>query len=249
MRGIRIGGCLLLALGIASLARATTSAEGTLDEIRAAHARVRDLVTVVERSEIRKEELRRMRGNASGALEFETVKLQFMAPDRLRIEGKRGILPVTVVENGNTQVIRLGPGIKKKNDLTGLARRKQGGLEFGLLSDQVWQDYQVTMAGTDTFESTPCVVLRLQARGDRPGSSFQKLWVDATTHRVVRRDRYTGDEKLKSRQVFREPFRTPAGTWLSRRIEVYSQYGKFAGALTLTDARVNQGLAESLFRT
>jgi hypothetical protein len=165
----------------------------------------------------------------------------------MRMEGKRGLVPVTMVENGSIQCIRLAFGIKRRLDHSANPRRKQGGLEFGLLSGQVWQDYAVAIVGRESWDNQPTIVLEVKVRTD-PTGGYHKVWVDAETFRVVRRDRLTGDGKLKYRQVFRDPFRSPAGTWLSRRIEIHNQFEKFVGALVLTEIRVNEGLDAGLFR-
>lgn len=224
------------------------AAEDPLPAMRESHSSVRDLVVQVERQEVRQSELQRMKRSATTALEFTRIKLFFMAPDRLRLEGKYGLVPVTMIENGNVKVYRFGLGVKRRRDFTGEPGKKQGGLEFGLLAGSVWQDYQVTLSGREQGEQRPALVLSLKARADRNGS-YYKLWVDAETFRVLRRDRLAGDGTLKHRYLFRQPFRTPAGAWLSRRIEIYNQDGKFVGALALTGFQVNQGLAESLFGT
>jgi outer membrane lipoprotein-sorting protein len=245
----RLTALLIMGVGLLLTPLRGAPAQGTLADIRASHARVRDMVLEVQRKEVREAELRRMQRSAGSMLEFSRLKVLFMAPDRIRFEGRRGLVPVTVVQNGNVQVVRFGLGLKSRQDLAKAVRRKQSGLEFGLLPGEVWDDYAVTEAGTEEWDGHEALVLQLRAHGERQGSSFQKVWVDPQTHRVVRRDRFSGDGKLKTRQVFKDPYRSPAGTWLSKRIEVYNQNGKFVGALEVTDIRVNEGVAESLFRT
>jgi outer membrane lipoprotein-sorting protein len=241
---------VLLAVGLLGAVRAARSGEESiLGEIRASHARVTDMVCVVERKEFREGELKRSDKNTSTVLEFSRLKVCFKAPDRLRFEGKRGLVPVTLIQNGPTQVIRLSLGIKKTRDMSDEVRNKRSGLDFGLLAGQVWQDFNVVVAGNEAWENRHAVVLRLAARGDRPDSSFQKVWIDTETLRVLCRERFKGSGQLKDRQVFRDPIRLPGGTWISRRIEVSNQAGRFLGALELSQFEVNQGLADSLFRT
>jgi outer membrane lipoprotein-sorting protein len=240
---------VLLAVGLVCLAQGARSAdESILSELRASHARVTDLVCVVERKEVREGELKRSDKNTNMVLEFSRLKLYYKAPDRLRIEGKRGLVPVTLVQSGHTQVVKLGLGIKKSRDMSDEVRNKRSGLDIGLLSGQVWQDFDVTVVGHETWENQPATVLRIAARGDRPGSSFQKLWIDPESLRMMCRERFRGNGQLKDRQVFREPVRLPGGTWLSRRIEVSNQAGRFVGALALGQFEVNQGVADNLFR-
>src|SRR5206468_924676 len=141
-------------------------------------ARIHDVVIEAERTELHERELKQMEGNAGSFLQFARARLYYMAPDRLRMEGRRGLIPVTVVVNGNIQVVRFGPGIKNRRDLSDAIRRKPTGLEFGLLSGDVWQDYTVTEIGSEEWEGRPAILLHLQVRGERPDSSFQKVWVD-----------------------------------------------------------------------
>jgi outer membrane lipoprotein-sorting protein len=241
--------CAVLAIGLLWAARgATGGEESAVVEMRAAHARIADMVFVVVRKEVHEDELRRSGKNTNTILEFSRLKVYYKAPDRLRLEGKRGLVPVTLIQNGSTQVIRMSLGIKKKRDMSDEVRNKLSGLEFGLLSGQLWQDFNVVVVGTETWEDRRAVVLRLAARGDRPGSSFQKIWVDAESLRVLCRERFAGNGASKGREVFRDPVRLPGGTWISRRVEVSNQAGKFVGALELSGFEINQGLEDSLFR-
>jgi outer membrane lipoprotein-sorting protein len=153
-----------------------------------------------------------------------------------------------MVENGNTKLYRLGGALKKRRDVTGDPGKKQGALSFGVLSGEIWDDYAVSLQGKEECEGRPALVLALRANAD-PKGSYHVVWVDAENCRVLRRDRLDGDGALKHRHVFRNPFRSPAGTWLSRRVEVFNQFGKFVGAVEAKEIQVNQGLAESLFRT
>ena len=102
----------LLAIGMIGLAPGARSAEeNVLGELRAAHARVADMVCVVERKEVREGELKRSDKNTNMVMEFTRLKLYYKSPDRLRFEGKRGLVPVTLVQNGHTQVVKLSLGI------------------------------------------------------------------------------------------------------------------------------------------
>jgi outer membrane lipoprotein-sorting protein len=241
------GVSLLLLLAALAPGRAQTTGD-PLAEIRESHARVRDLVAQVSRKEVREDELKRMKRNAATALEFSRIKVYFMAPDRLRLEGKYGLVPVTMIENGDVKLYKFGLGVNRRRNVAGESGKKQGGLEFGLLAGEVWDDYNITVVDREPWDNRPAIVLDLMAKGD-PKGSHHRIWVDAENYRLLRRDRLAGDGKLKHRHLFRQPYRSPAGTWLSKRIEIYNQYNKFVGALELTDIEVNQGLAESLFRT
>jgi hypothetical protein len=224
-----------------------TPAQDLLSSIRASHACVRDFKLEAVRKDLREPELRRMKHGAAAALQFTKVKVYFKAPDRLRLEGRYGRVPLTMVENGSTKVYRFGLGIRRTRDVSDEPGKKQGGLEFGLLTGEVWQDYDVRIVGHERWEEQEAVVLELIARADRDGS-YHRVWIDEETYRLIRRDRLGNDDALRHRHVFRQPYRTTAGTWLSRRIDVYNQHGQFTGALLLNDIDVNHGLAESLFR-
>src|ERR1041385_1698049 len=135
---------LLAALALAILAPVLAATVCSLGEIRATHAKIHDAVIEADRTELHESELRKMEGNAGSFLQFAHARLYFMAPDGLRMEGRRGLIPVTVVVNGNIQLVRFGLGIKNRRDLSTAIRRKPTALEFGLLAGDIWQDYNVT---------------------------------------------------------------------------------------------------------
>jgi outer membrane lipoprotein-sorting protein len=245
MQGLSRGCRAILALALVLGTVAGGWAETDLNEIRGAHAALRDLSMTIQRKEVRESELRRMKRHAEMALEFPRIRVFFAAPDRLRMEGKRGLVPVTLIQNGNVKRIRFGL-LHKRQDVTGQADKKQGGLDFGLLTEQVWTDFRVTREGRQPWEDRAAVVLHLVARSS-PQGSYHRVWVDEETLRVLQIEDRTAEGELKRRYVFRRPAQTPDGIWLARRIEVFNQYEKFVGALELTDVVVNQGLDKALF--
>jgi len=229
----------------AMAAPAPESAQQDMNTIRGAHATIQSLSMVVQSREVKEDELRKMKNHAEMALEMPRIRVFFNAPDRLRLEGKRGIVPVTLIINGNAKVIHYGP-IHKREDVTGQPGRKQGGLDFGLLSNQVWTDFRVTSEGRRPWEDHTAIVLRLVARSS-PQGSYHLVWVDEDSLRVLQTEDRTGDGDLKRRRVFRKAERTPGGAWLARRIEIFNSREKFVGALELSDVVVNEGLQAKLF--
>jgi outer membrane lipoprotein-sorting protein len=235
----------LLLPTLAAVAAVPDRAQQDLNAIRAAHTAIQSLSMTVQSREVQEDELRRMKNHAEMALEMPRIRVFFNAPDRIRLEGKRGILPVTLIVNGNSKLIRYGP-IHKREDVTGNPDRKQGGLDFGLLTNQVWTDFRVISEGRRPWEDQTAIVLRLTARSS-PEGSYHLVWVDEDSHRVLQIEDRTGQDELKRRQVFRQPTRTPGGAWIARRIELFNARQKFVGALELSDFVVNEGLQAKLF--
>jgi hypothetical protein len=234
-------------VGLALLLSVFTKAHAAdeLGAIRAAHAGLRDLTVTVHSREVQDAELRRMKPNVDMALEMSRLRLFFVAPDCMRMEGKRGMIPVTLVMRGNVKTMRYGP-VRKRRDVTGQPDRKQGGLDFGVLTSQVWTDFRITLEGRQPWEDRTALKLRLVARSS-PEGSFHQVWVDSETLRVLQIEDRTGEGYLKRRQVFRKPTKTAEGIWLAQRIEIFNQYEKFVGALELTDIVTNHGVDARLF--
>lgn len=227
------------------LAAVPESVQQDLSAIRSAHTTIQSLQMTVQSREVKEDELRRMKNHAEMALELPRIRVFFTAPDRIRLEGKRGILPVTLIVNGNSKLIRYGP-LHKREDVTGNPDRKQGGLDFGLLTNQVWTDFRVVAEGRRPWESQTALVLRLTARSS-PAGSYHLVWVDEDSRRVLQIEDRTGQDELKRRQVFRKPMRTPGGAWIAQRIELFNARERFVGALELSDVVVNEGLQAKLF--
>jgi outer membrane lipoprotein-sorting protein len=231
----------------AALALRPGWAEDPVADLRATHRRITDLQTQVVRTEVRSDELKKMGKKVTPVLEFTQLRVQYRAPDKLRVEGKRGFLPVIMIENGDTKMFRTALGIRSQRNVRGQPVKKQGGLELGILSDTLWEDYNIVLVGPGTADGIDCHVLQLTPKVDpRPGTI--RLWVDRKSFRLVQRDRYNRQGQLKARCLFRQPFETAVGVWLSRRAEFYNAEARFVGAVEIRDVRVNQGIAESTFR-
>jgi outer membrane lipoprotein-sorting protein len=226
-------------------AAAPDTSQPDLTAIRGAHSAIQSLSMTVQSKEVQEAELRRMKNHAEMALELPRIRVFFTAPDRLRLEGKRGILPVTLIMNGNSKLVRYGP-LRTREDETGEPDKKQGGLDFGLLTNQVWTDFRITSEGRRPWEERNALVLRLTARSS-PEGSYHLVWVDEDSHRVLQIEDHKASGEMKRRQVFRQPMRTPGGAWIARRIEIFNANDKFVGALELSDVTVNEGLQARLF--
>jgi outer membrane lipoprotein-sorting protein len=237
---------VILCLAFICGGAAATQAQQELTAIRSAHAALRDLTMTVVRTEVQEQELRRMKHHMEVALELPRLHVFFEAPDRMRLEGKRGLVSITLIQNGNLKRTRYG-FVNRRQDVTGSPDKKQGGLDFGLLTSQVWTDFHVTTEGHVSWEDRPAVVLHLVARSS-PEGSYHRVWIDDETLRVLQIEDRTGDGILKRRLVFRRPVKTPGGVWLAHRIEIFNQENHFVGALELTDVAMNQGLDDHLFQ-
>jgi outer membrane lipoprotein-sorting protein len=239
--GLPVLVCLALLFGLPANGRAADE----LSTIRAEQEALRDLSMTIRSKEIQERELRRMGSRVDMALELPRLRLFFAAPDCLRMEGKRGLVPVTLIMKGSVKLIRYGP-VHNRQDVTGQPDRKQGGLDFGLLTRQVWTDFRITVESRQSWEDRTALVLHLVARSS-PGGSYHRVWVDTETFRVLQIEDRNGEGNLKRRQLFRNPIKTPSGVWLAQRIEIFNRYEKFVGALELTDIQVNHGVDDKLF--
>src|SRR5262249_18565965 len=128
---------VILCLAFLGGGAATAQAQQELAAIRSAHAALRDLTMTVVRTEVQEQELRRMKHHMEIALELPRIHIYFEAPDRMRMEGKRGLVSITLIQNGNLKRTRYGI-VNRREDVTGEPDKKQGGLDFGLLTAQVW---------------------------------------------------------------------------------------------------------------
>src|SRR5438552_1743522 len=89
----------ILCLMLGTVLTPARSAVPELSAIRSAHQAIRDFSLTMVRTEVQEHELRRMK-NVDVVFELPKVRVYFVAPDRLRLEGKRGLVSVTLVQNG-----------------------------------------------------------------------------------------------------------------------------------------------------
>ena len=173
---------------------------------------------------------------------FREASVWYKQPDKFRAEGKAKGIDVTYVLNGNRkQVTAPALMLKKTDNLSRDLAKKQSTLDLGFASDSLWRDNNVKLVS----ESKGVAQLQLVPKGTRDKRK-ELVWMDTKTLKVLKRERYKGDGKLRTRHVYMK-HKTMGKIPVATLVKVYSPDGGYAGSVSYKDFRINTGLSDSLF--
>lgn len=173
---------------------------------------------------------------------FREAKVSYRRPDKYRAEGKAKGMDITYIMNGDRkQIIAPALMLKRTENLARERAKKQSTLDMGFASDSLWKDNNVRLIN----DSKGVVELQLVPRG-AIGKRKELIWVETKTLKLLKRERYNGEGKLKSRQVF-ESHKMMGKMPVATLVKVYSGDGGFAGTIDYKDVTVNSGVRDSLF--
>jgi outer membrane lipoprotein-sorting protein len=173
---------------------------------------------------------------------LNNLTLSYKEPNKLRMEGRIGHL----VFNGANRYFRVPAlQISKKDDLGDSPGKRYSTLELGLLSRSFLAATQSRFLREETVDGTRAYVFDVSYRGD--DTSRNVVWVDATTHALIKRDWLDGAGKRKATFLYLEPREVKPGIWFPTRIELRTADDVVAAVTAYSDVKVNQGLAETLF--
>ena len=230
---------------IAVLAAGACVSANPLDEIRSASGNFRDLSASIVVTYANKPELMKIDKGFAQSYEFKSASLLFKYPNKVKFSGKVGLLRVDYIVSGDDQIIRVPTlHLTRKDNFADAPQRRQTPLDVGVLSDAIWNDFNVQLEGDKTVDGRKQYVLFLK-RKDKPRT--QRLWVDAETMRLETREKYEKDGRLEVRFEYSSCHKLDS-VWVPGKISVYSGSGKLAGVTEYHDIKVNTGVSDSEFR-
>ncbi|MDH7481345.1 MAG: outer membrane lipoprotein-sorting protein [Armatimonadota bacterium] len=191
-------------------------------------------------------ELKKIGKDFPNSYEFKSTTIKYKAPDKMKIEGKLGLVTVAIVINGDIKSIR-APGlhISKKENIARQPHKRQGDLDIGIFTDQLWQDYVVTNVETEEGQNGKLYKIAFV----RSNSKNKKLvlWAEPKTWKLLKLEKYEDDGTLKSRYIYSN-HRRYGPIWVPGHIDVYNRDGKLAGSTMYENIKVNSGIPDSEFK-
>lgn len=179
--------------------------------------------------------------------ELKRAMVRFKSPDKTRLEGSLGALKFTYITNREYSIIRIKPiGYEKKESIADKPHRRQGSVDLGLVTKDMWDDYLVAHAGVEGDGEAACVMLDLTRRDQN--SNRHRIWVNAKKLCLEKMEKYGGD-KTTMQMFYRysEPVLVQ-DIWVPTKIEMLSPTGEVAGVTRVKDIKVNTGLEDTLFK-
>ncbi|MDQ2731367.1 MAG: hypothetical protein M3Y56_06890 [Armatimonadota bacterium] len=242
----------VLLIGLkASPARAETSG-ALLARVRSYHSELSDVYLKMAVAHENQDVLSRISGDLGQFVKYGFRKFDyyFKSPDKVRIESNallfhklRGIS----IRNGDTKNFYV-PALRihKTADVTGQAYKKEDALDFGLLTGDVWDDFNIWYVRTENFGGTWVYSLGMRPK-NAPNGGTMIVRLDTSTLRVIERDRYTNQGVPVQRQFYSNFVHPLPHVWLPALIKLYDGQSHYAGDLVFSKLVVNSGLSNSIF--
>jgi len=134
--------------------------------------------------------------------------------------------------------------VSKKDSFADDPQKRQTPLDVGVLSDAIWQEYEVEYEGEKTADGVKQYVLFLKRKNSL---RTQRLWIEAGTMRLLKREKYENNGRIKVRFEY-VGLRQVDGIWVPGKIEAYSSSGKLAGVTEYRNVKVNAPIEDSAFK-
>jgi hypothetical protein len=189
------------------------------------------------------DELKKIGGAFATSYRVPTYEITYKWPGKLRVEGKAGPLSALLIYVGDTKLFRVGL-IKKTQDVHGNPGQKQSLMDVGVFSkDWLATDYQPVF---QKREGALWVYKLVQRNTDN--KSYELVWVTSKTFITEKRQSHNTEGELQKEIRYLKPRELRPGIFLPSRVEIYNQFGKLGAVQTVEEARVNTGIAESVFQ-
>ncbi len=179
------------------------------------------------------------------------LNLQFKNPDKLRLEGRSATRGTALmILNGPVRFYSVPKfKLKKSEDLSNAPAKRQSLLEYGgLVVPETLRFMQAQFVKNETLQGANTTVFDLKYLASENGPHY-RVWIDDRTHITSKREWYDSANKLKATFLYLDPQEVSAGVWLPGRLEVKNAEGTVAAEVTITEAKTNQKLPDSLFDT
>jgi len=192
-------------------------------------------------------ELKKIGKDFNKSYEFKSTTVRFKSPDKMKMEGKLGLIKAVVVINGDRKATIL-PAIhySKKENIRDKPHKRQTDIDIGIVTGSLWQDYTVTSAVEERGANGP--VYKITFVRENSHEKKHICWVDAKALKLLKVEKYESDGSLKSRYIYSKHSLIDGDIWVPGRIDVYNQDGKLAGTTTYENISINTGIPDSVFK-
>lgn len=192
-------------------------------------------------------ELKKISSDFPKSYELKTTTVKYKSPDKMKMEGKLGMLKVSIMINGAQKCIRI-PGLRysRKEDISSEPHKRQSDLDIGIITGSLWRDYTVLDTANDKASETPVYRVTFV----RNNSRDKKLvcWVDSKSLKLLKVEKHESDGTLRARYVYSDHTLVGDTIWVPGRVDVYNVEGKLAGTTAYTNIRLNTDLPDSEFK-
>ena len=192
-----------------------------------------------------KKALAKIDANYARLYDFKAANVAFKEPDKLRMDGKLGMVKFQYVINGGLKIIR-APTIRftKKEDYSADPAKLQDALDVGLVTVSLWRNRRVEVL--DDPEAATNGEIKLQLHWPK-GEMVLYAWIDAKDLWLKKFEKRNPAGELLLRVVYSNPRKAGGAIWMPTTVEVFASDGERVGASEYSDIKANTGLEDSYF--
>jgi outer membrane lipoprotein-sorting protein len=212
---------------------------GVREQAREASANFKDITLTCKVAYSNLRELKKISKDFSNNYDLKSTTVRYKYRDKMRVDGKLGIMNVRMIINGDIKAF-IVPPYKQKENIKDKPHKRQTELDLGVFTDSLWSDYIVTSVGADDG-MYKIVFVRSNAR-----SKNLACWVDCRTLKLLKMERYESDGSMKAKYVYSN-HKEYHGIWVPQRIDVYNEDNKLSATTVYEKISVNSGIPDSEF--
>jgi outer membrane lipoprotein-sorting protein len=177
------------------------------------------------------------------------LTLQYKEPNKVRLSAtspKNGLEELIINERERAFLIPEHRSIVRQ-DTSEAPNRRLSLLDFcGLLTPGMFDYMRARYVKQDKQDGVNTIVYDMSYWGIEDGS-YHRIWIDPNTHVVLRNEIYDRGSKLKAICLYRQVHPAGAQIQLPGRIEIQNANRKILTSITLSDAKINQGISDDVF--
>lgn len=237
--------CLELMSGFAAYAAKITSEEFK-SKVEQATKGFKDISLVGNVTYKNRDALAKVDASYSRLYEFKTANVFYKAPDKLRMEGKLGMVKFEYIINGGTKCFR-APAIKmnKKEDYSKDPAKLQDAFDFGLITPAMWKSRSIEIMDDPEADANNEIKIKLSWP---KGNMAYYAWVDVQNLWLKKFEKRDSKNNLEVRIVYSDPIKAGDAIWMPQKVEMYAPDGIKAGSSEFTNIKVNTDLQDKLFQ-
>ncbi len=179
------------------------------------------------------------------AYESKSANISFKAPDKLKIEGKLGMVRAEYIISGTIKTTR-APQIsfRERKDYKDDPSKLQDALDIGMITTGLWRYRRLEIqADPDADKAGEIRVRYYFPKGDMNYT----IWLDAKNLWLKRYEKREANGKLRVKVVYSIPMEIKDVIWVPTRVEMFASDGDRAGMMEYTDIKVNAGIDDKVF--
>ncbi len=200
-------------------------------------------VTVTQKD---KKALTRVESSYSRLYDFKSATIYVKQPDKMRTEGRLGMIRFEYIINGSDKIVR-APTINfnKREKYPDEPAKVQDALDTGLITPSLWRTRSIQIVD----DAEAAAAGEIKVRYSYPAGDMQYLiWLDEKDLWLKRFEKRQADGTLEVRFVYSNPQRFGEVIWMPTRTEMYAADGAKAGTLESSKVEVNINPPDTMFQ-